>query len=219
MPAGRRIPRPPDTPPSRPPPPDTSDADVPADVAKAAGELTALNARIRTCEACGRAGAARVYGTGYPRAAVMVVKGSPSPEEASSAHAFEAEAPALTKAFEALGIPVAWVYGSTAVRCGDAPPSAGELEACSRHLLVEVESIQPRVLVAFGDAAVEAVRSLDGRCGLGVPDDIPRGQPVGLRGDLVMIATEELPAGVTNRDAKRRLWRDLQAVPKLIGLG
>jgi uracil-DNA glycosylase family 4 len=216
MPPGRRIPRPPPTPPKRPPLPDPSGTELPADAAKASGELVALAALIRACEACGRAGPARVLGTGYPRAPVMLVKDIPSPEDVESGNAFTAEAEALTKAFDALGIPLGWIYGSTAVRCGPGAASEQEVGACSVHLLTEIEAVLPRVLVAFGPAAVEAVRALEGRCGISVPDDVPQGTPVPIRADLVLLATESLPDGITGREAKRRLWRDLQAVPKLI---
>jgi hypothetical protein len=33
----------------------------------------------------------------------------------------------------------------------------------------------------------------------------------------MLVATEPLPEGVTGRDPKRRLWRDLQTVPRLLG--
>jgi len=216
MPPGRRIPRPPDTPPERPPLPESSDASITDDAAKAAGELVALAAAIRACEACGRRGEARVFGTGYPRALVMLLKDVPSAADLESGNAFTDEAEPLTKAFEALAIPVAWVYGTTAVRAGETAPTQDELRACSAHLVGEIEAVQPRILVAFGPRAVEAVRVLDGRCGIRVPAEVPQGEAVSVRADLVLIATEPLPDGVTGRDAKRRLWRDLQAVPALI---
>ena len=56
-----------------------------------------------------------------------------------------------------------------------------------------------RVVVAFGPRAVEAVRALDGRCGLVVPDEIPQGRAVRLRPGLSLIATEPLPEGVTEQ--------------------
>lgn len=209
MPPGRRIPRPPDTPPERPPPPDDSDADVAPDVAKAAGELSALAGGIRTCDVCGPADAPRAYGTGFPRAPVMLVKDEPSDADLESGNAFADEATALGKAFEALQIPLAWLYGTSAVKAAGARP-------CPTHLLMEVEAVQPTVLVGFGRATVDAFRELAGRCGLSVPEEVAQGEPVALRGDLVLIVTEQLPAGVTEREAKRRLWRDLQAVPKLL---
>jgi uracil-DNA glycosylase len=147
----------------------------------------------------------------------MLVKDVPSRQDVESGNAFTAEAEALTKAFEALNVPIGWVYGCAAVRCGDTEASSSELGACAGHLLTEIEAVQPRVLVAFGRGAVEAIRLLHGRCGINVPDEIPQGEPTPVRTDLVVIATESLPDGVTARDAKRRLWRDLQAVPKLIG--
>jgi uracil-DNA glycosylase len=217
MPPGRKIPRPPPTPPKRPPPPEPVDVDLPPDAAKAAGELVGLAAVIRACEACGRAGPARALGTGYPRAPVMLLKERPSMQDLESGNAFTTEAESLTKAFDALGIPLGWIYGSTALRCGAGAASAQEVDACSVHLLTEIEAVLPRVLIAFGPAAVEAVRALHGRCGISVPPDVPQGSPVPLRAGLVLFATESLPDGITGRESKRRLWRDLQAVPKLIG--
>ena len=216
MPPGRRIPRPPDTAPERPPLPEPSDATISADVAKAAGELNFLAADIRECDACGRAADTRVFGTGYPRARIMLLKDAPSSADLESGNAFTQEADALAKAFEALRIPPAWVYGSTAVRCGVTDPSVDELTACSGHLVTEIEAVQPTVIVAFGPRAVDALRASNGRCGIRVPDEVPRGEPVTVRADLVLIATEQLPDGLTGRDAKRRLWRDMQAIPKLI---
>jgi uracil-DNA glycosylase len=198
MPAGRRIPRPPSAPPSRPPPPG-DEAQIDALVRKAAGELTALWARIHACDDCGQASGERAYGTGHPLAPVMLIKEHPSAEDRESSNAFASEAEALTKAFEALGVPASWLYGTTA-------------QLCVRHLLEEIEILSPRVVVAFGEGAVAAVAALDGSCGLSVPSELPRGEPVGIRSDLLLLATEPLPAGVTHKEAKRRLWRDLRAL-------
>jgi uracil-DNA glycosylase family 4 len=216
MPQGRSIPRQPPSRPRRPDPP-ADDAIVEPNVTKAAGELVALAAQIRACEACRRACPERAFGTGYPRAPVLLVKEQPSEADLESAGAFAEEAEPLTKAFEALGIPISWVYGATAVRCGSAAAARDEAEACAVHLLIEIEAVSPRVVVAFGDRAVDAVRALDGRCGIAVPDEIERGQPVRLRADLELVVTEALPDGVTQKEAKRRLWRDLRVLPSLLG--
>lgn len=184
--------------------------DVPLLVAKAAGDLVAVAAAIRSCETC-RDGTDRVVcGSGYPRAPVMLVRDRPSEADLESGIAFTDEAGALDKAFAALGMALSWAYGTSAVRS-----AAGEV--CADHLLAEVEAVEPRVLVAFGPRAVEGLRCLDGRCGLRVPDDVPQGSPIVLRPGLVLIATEPLPEGVAQKDAKRRLWRDLQQVPPLVG--
>jgi uracil-DNA glycosylase len=217
MPPGRRtIPRAP-TPRKPPSLPRADDADVPPIVAKSSGELLALTASIRACEACERAGPRRAFGTGYPRASVLLVKEQPSPSDLDTEGAMAGEAEALDKAFSALRIPLSWIYGSTAVRCGSAPATSGQIEACAVHLLIEIEAIEPSVVVAFGPRAVEAVRALDGRCGLIIPDEVPQGRAVRLRAGLSLIATEPLPEGVTKTDSKRRLWRDLRLVPDLVG--
>jgi uracil-DNA glycosylase family 4 len=216
MPQGRSIPRQPPSRPRRPDPP-ADDAIVDPAITKSAGELVALAAQIRACEACRRAAPERAYGTGYVRAPILLVKEQPSVADVETGGAFADESEPLTKAFEALGIPLSWVYGSTAVRCGTAAASTDEVHACSGHLLVEIESVGPRVVVAFGERAVEAVRALDGRCGIAVPEEVGRGRPVRIRPDLELIATESLPDGVTSKDAKRRLWRDLRALPAVLG--
>ncbi|HYZ92681.1 MAG TPA: uracil-DNA glycosylase family protein [Actinomycetota bacterium] len=216
MPPGRRIPRSPSPKPSRPAPP-ASDREIDPAVEKAAGELTSGWTRIRDCTACERACPERAYGSGHPRSPIMLVKEHPSPEDLESTNAFTSDADALAKAFDALGIPVSWLYGATAVRCGPAPASADQVSACARHLLNEIEAVGPRVIVAFGGRAAEAIAALDGRCGLKVPADVVRGKPVQVRSDLVLMVTEPLPEGITHKDGKRRLWRDLRALPDLVG--
>jgi uracil-DNA glycosylase family 4 len=180
---------------------------------KAAGELSTLWATIRACRACGRACPERAYGAGYPRAPIMLVSERPTKDDLESTNAFTMEAEALTKAFDALGIPPSWLYGSTAVRCGDGPAALDEVTACATHLLVEIEAIRPRIIVAFGTRAVDGLRALDGRCGLTFPAEIAQGEPVQLRSDLVMLETEPLPEGITRKESKRRLWRDLRGLP------
>ncbi len=214
MPAGRSIPRPPPSRPKKPKPPD--EGELALDIAKASGELIGLATTIRACTACDRSCPERAYGTGYPRAPVMLLKDRPSTADLETSGTFTDEADALTKAFEALGVPISWVFGSTAVRCGDGPATIDQIKACATHVLIEIESVAPRVLVVFGEKALESVRALDGRCGLRVPEEIVRGEVTEIRSDLSLLLTEDLPQGVTQKDAKRRLWADLQRVPALL---
>ncbi|MGH2758153.1 MAG: uracil-DNA glycosylase family protein [Actinomycetota bacterium] len=189
-------------------------------VTKAAGELMAIWAEVAECESCPRCSASdRVYGTGHPRAPIMLVKESPSDEDLEMTNAFASDADALTKAFDALGIPLSWLYGTTAVRCGTEPATTDDVAACSVHLLGEIEAVGPRVIVAFGPRAADAVRALDGRCGISIPEDLPQAGSSRIRSDLVLLITESLPEGLTGKEAKRRLWRDLQALPGLLAEG
>jgi len=217
MPPGRSIPRPPPSRPKKPTPP--SEGEIPVALQKASGELLALSTRIRACTACDRSCPKRAYGTGYPRAAVMLLKDRPSKADLESSGSLTDEADALTKAFAALGVPISWVYGSTAVRCGDGEATGDQLKACATHVLVEIEAVAPRVIVVFGEKALESLRALDGRCGIRVPDEVPRGEVASVRSDLAVILTEDLPQGVTQKDAKRRLWADLQLVRGVLDVG
>lgn len=207
---GRSIPRPPDVPLQRPaPPPETAVPDPL--LRKAAGEVAAVWALIRACPDCGPLDAPRAYGTGHPQAPVMLLKGRPSPADVEASNAFAGEAEALGKAFDALGVPLSWLYGTAAIRSG--AESSG---VCATHLLAEIEAVAPRVIVAFGAEAAGALVALDGRCGLRVPDDPAPGEPLTLRAGLWAVITEPLPEGIQSKDAKRRLWRDLQRVPALV---
>ena len=96
----------------------------------------------------------------------MLVAERPSADDLDIEGAFTAEADALDKAFDALQIPLSWVYGATSVRCGAMPATPAQIEACSVHLLIEIEASNRRVVVAFGPRAADAMRALDGRCGL-----------------------------------------------------
>lgn len=217
MPPGRKIPRSPSPKPRRPDLPDEEREIDPA-VQKAAGELNTGWAKIRACEACERACPDRAFGSGHPRSPIMLVKEQPSTQDLESTNAFTSDADALAKAFDALGIPISWLYGSTAVRCGSALVESHHVAACAQHLLTEIEAVGPRVIVAFGSRAAEGVAALDGRCGIKVPDDVARGKLVPIRSDIVLMVTEPLPEGITQRDAKRRLWRDLRALPAALGI-
>lgn len=216
MPKGRAIPRQPGARPRRPDPPAES-PEVDPVVQKVAGELTAGWVQIRACTACPRACDERSYGTGHVQAPILLLKDRPSAADLETSNAFTTEAEALGKAFDALGIPLSWLYGSTAVRCGSAAPTLDEVKACVVHLLTEIEAIAPKLIVAFGARAAEAVMALDGRCGLRVPADPPTGAVFRLRPGLDALITEGLPEGISQKEAKRRLWRDLRSVPALLG--
>ncbi len=189
--------------------------DTPPQVLKAAGELVALGGQIRACKVCGASGSV-VLGTGSPRAPVMLLKGFPSAADLESGGAFTDEADALTKAFEALGIPLGWTYGTTAVRVAARKDTQEAIAHGVDHLVVEIEAVGPQVIVAFGPEASAALSLMNGRCGLEVPDPLPAAEPVRVRADLQVLVTEPLPEGVTNKEAKRRLWRDLQTVPRVL---
>jgi len=211
---GRRIPRPPATNPPRPDMPPAEAEDTPPQVLKAAGDLSALGGQIGECKVCGAG--PFVLGTGSPRAPVMLLKGFPSAADLESGGAFTDEADALTKAFEALGIPIGWTYGTTAARVAAADDTQEAIAHGVGHLVVEIEAVGPRVIVAFGPEASNALSQLNGRCGLEVPDPLPAAELVRVRTDLHVLVTEPLPEGVTNKEAKRRLWRDLQIVPSIL---
>lgn len=219
MPAGRGIPRQPSPAVRRPKAEPVAGSDPPPGLAvalaKAGGELQALASVVRACTACGRDGEC-VFGSGYPMAPVFLLKGEPSETDVQNGAAFTSEAEPLERAFARLKIPFTWVYGTVAVRRGTTPATDDHIKACADHLLVELEAVGPRVLVAFGRVAVDAVRALDGRCGLRVPAEVEPGEPVSLRHGLTLLATEPLPEGVSVPDAKRRLWKHLQILPELL---
>lgn len=144
----------------------------------------------------------------------MLLREAPTESDLKSGLAFIDEASALELAFSKLGLGP--VYGSTAVRCGTGKPSLDELKACATHLLVEIEAVSPRVVVVFGESTLGAVRYLDGRCGIVVPELIEAGEVCKLKESLVLLLTESLPEGLESTTSKRILWKHLQLLPGLI---
>lgn len=126
---------------------------------RAIRELNSLAHDIYACDACPRGGLMPVLGSGHPQADVFLLKHAARPSEVEEGVAFYGRAgTALTKSFKRLGIDPLTVYGTLTVKC----PVEPELAApeCMARIMEELMIVQPRILVAIGEAALVDINEL-----------------------------------------------------------
>ena len=189
-------------------------APAPETAAPAAERAAALAALARVAEACERCRLARgrahvVFGTGDPDADLMFIGEGPGAEEDRQGLPFVGPAgELLNKIIRAIGLTREQVYIANVVKCrppGNRDPQPDEAAACRPFLERQIELIRPKVIVALGRVAAQALLGTD--------------QPLGrLRGRWHTV--QGVPAMVTYHPAallrnaawKRPTWEDMQAV-------
>lgn len=132
--------------------------------------IRTLSAAAHECRGCDlyKAATQVVFGAGPARARVVFVGEQPGDQEDRQGEPFVGPAGAmLDKALEDAGIPRADVYVTNAVkhfkwvargkRRIHQKPNAAELAACKPWLEAELAVVQPKVLVALGATAAQAL--------------------------------------------------------------
>ena len=178
-----------------------------------AAQLAALSGPVLACAKCPNLVASRtqvVFGVGNPDAEIMFVGEAPGADEDMVGEPFVGKAgQLLTKIIETMGLRRADTYRATVVKCRPLEkPTPGEVATCTPYLVQQVKIIQPRVIVALGGAAVEAL----------LGEVAPRGQWREFQGIPVM-PTLLLDDLIRDPDpyAKRPLWEDMLAILERLG--
>jgi DNA polymerase len=116
----------------------------------------------RRCKLCdGRTTV--VFGSGNPRADLVVIGEGPGADEDAQGKPFVGRAgQLLTRMLEARGVGFSRdeVYICNAVKCrppGNRNPEADELAACAPFLAAQLAVIQPKVVLALGSVAAQAL--------------------------------------------------------------
>jgi DNA polymerase len=115
----------------------------------------------RRCKLCdGRT--TIVFGTGSPEADLVVIGEGPGADEDAQGKPFVGRAgQLLTKMLEAISLNRdADVYIMNMVKCrppGNRNPEPHEIEACSPFFAAQLETIQPKVILALGNVATQAI--------------------------------------------------------------
>jgi uracil-DNA glycosylase family 4 len=141
-----------------------------------------------------------VFGSGNPQAELMLVGEGPAEDLDARGAAGEL----LTRILQAIELRREDVYVASIVKCAE----PGELAACRGQLEQEIARVQPRVLVALGEAAAEALLEGSGKAS---PVSRMRGQWAQVRGIPTMI-TYHPAALLRNPGLKRPTWEDMQQV-------
>lgn len=170
----------------------------------------ALQQAVSTCTACAlsQTRTQTVFGVGDPRADWMIIGEAPGAEEDRRGEPFVGRAgQLLNEMLKAVGLARERVFIANILKCrppGNRDPKPEEIAACAAHLRRQVETVEPKLILAVGRIAAQSL--LDSTA------------PVGrLRGRVHQYGDDALPLVVTYHPAyllrspgqKRRAWEDL----------
>jgi uracil-DNA glycosylase family 4 len=185
---------------------------APAPVSVAGNPLEAFGQKICECQKCplGKTRKKFVFGSGNPKAQIVFVGEAPGADEDEQGLPFVGRAgQLLTKIIESTKT---WkrdeVYICNVLKCrppGNRPPIPEEVEACRPYLEEQLRILQPKLLVALGSSAAQAL--------------LKTKEPVGkLRGkwhDLggIPLRVTYHPAALLRTDAyKKDVWEDMKVL-------
>lgn len=177
--------------------------------------LDAIAERIRTTHCCGlcpsRTNA--VPGEGNPNARLMVIGEGPGATEDATGRPFVGQAgKLLDDILEAIEVPRQTVYITNVVKCRppqNRKPLPDEIASCIPYLHRQIELIRPKVLLALGGTAGEAM--------LGVRKSLGelRNKVHSFNG-FPLVVTYHPAALLRNPNWKKPTWDDVRIVRQLL---
>ncbi len=181
-----------------------------------ADALAALRADIGDCTRCKLHTLGRsqiVFGVGNPEADLMFVGEAPGADEDVQGIPFVGRAgQLLTKIIEAIDLKREDVYIANVIKCRppqNRNPEPDEVETCEPFLFQQIDIIKPKVIVALGKFAAQALlRTLD-------PISRLRGRVYHYRG-AKLIPTFHPAYLLRNPSSKREVWEDMKLVKRLL---
>jgi DNA polymerase len=192
-------------------PPVTARADSPP-----ARTLQEIRKEIGDCRRCKLCEDRKqiVFGTGNPRAELMFVGEGPGEQEDLQGVPFVGKAgQLLTKMIEAMGYARDDVYIANVVKCrppNNRNPEPDEIAACEPFLRAQIQSVNPKAIVALGKFAAQTLLRE------GTPISRLRGKWAKYEGVPLMPTFH--PAYLLRQvEDKKLAWADLQLVMALFG--
>ena len=183
----------------------------------AAEALTAIRADIGDCTRCKLHTLGRtqiVFGVGNPNADLMFVGEAPGGDEDIQGIPFVGRAgQLLTKIIEAIGLSRDDVYIANVIKCRppqNRNPEPDEVESCEPFLFRQIDTIEPKVIVALGKFAAQALLRTD------APISRLRGRVFEYRGGAKLIPTFHPAYLLRNPASKREVWEDMKVVRNLL---
>jgi uracil-DNA glycosylase len=157
-----------------------------------------------------------VFGEGNPKAELMFVGEGPGADEDASGRPFVGRAgQLLTKMIEAIDMKREDVYIANVVKSrppGNRAPERDETEACIPFLFRQIAVIRPKLIVALGNPAMQAL--LDTKIGItrmrGQFQEYPRIP------EIKVLPTFHPAYLLRSPDKKREAWEDLRKVRALL---
>ena len=181
--------------------------------------LAAVRAEIGDCTRCklhtlGRSQV--VFGVGNPDADLMFVGEAPGADEDVQGVPFVGRAgQLLTKIIEAIELKREDVYIANVIKCRppqNRNPEPDEVETCEPFLFQQIAVIKPKVIVALGKFAAQALLRTD------APISRLRGRVFEYRG-AKLIPTFHPAYLLRNPSSKREVWEDMKLVRSFLKPG
>jgi DNA polymerase len=178
--------------------------------------LAMIREDLGDCTRCKLAGLGRkqiVYGVGNPDADLMFIGEAPGADEDIQGEPFVGRAgQLLTKIIEAMGYARGDVYIANVLKCrppGNRNPEPDEVAMCQPFLFRQIDAVQPKVMVALGTFAAQAL--------LNTKDPISRlrGRAWPCRGRL-LVPTFHPAFLLRSPERKRDTWEDMKLVRAIL---
>ncbi len=154
-----------------------------------------------------------VFGVGNPDADLMFVGEAPGADEDIQGEPFVGRAgQLLTKIIEAMGMKRGDVYIANLIKCrppGNRNPEPDEVVQCEQFMLRQVDTIKPRVIVALGKFAAQALLKTND------PITRLRGREYKYR-DAILMPTYHPAYLLRTPSAKREVWEDMKRVREIL---
>lgn len=175
-----------------------------------------LRAAVTGCRRCGLCATRTqtVFGTGDPRARLVIVGEAPGAEEDRQGEPFVGRAGLLLNSMlRAAGLARGDVFIANVLKCrppNNRDPQPAEIESCVPYLYQQIELIAPRVILCAGRIAAQNLLGTTAPLGRlrGVAHQHPGGVPV--------VVTYHPAYLLRAPGEKRKAWADLQLVMSLL---
>ena len=171
---------------------------------RAIRELNAFSRDLQACPHCPRGQVMPVLGSGHPQADIMLLKYAPRPSEVEEGVAFYGRAGgAIMKSLKRLQIDPLAVYGTLCVKCPLSDSSLAD-EACIARVAEELAIVQPKIVVAMGLDALEALEALEVPLARTIEPRL--GEVQELTPTIDVLYVPNIDESLDERDAKREFW-------------
>jgi DNA polymerase len=186
------------------------------EAARSAANLDDLRAILDRFEGCAlRATATQlVFADGNPQARLMFVGEAPGADEDIQGEPFVGRAgQLLTKIIESIDLKRSDGYLANVLKCrppNNRNPEPDEVSTCEPFLNRQIDAIRPKVIVALGTFAAQALLKTD------TPISRLRGRVHDFRGGIMLVPTFHPAFLLRSPDRKRDVWEDMKKVRDLL---
>lgn len=181
---------------------------------KISENLVVLNDNIKNCMSCGLGHSRKnfVFGSGNPKAKIMIIGEAPGADEDEEGFPFVGRAgQLLTKIIESIQLTREEVYIANIIKCrppNNRRPNDEEVKECEPYLLKQIDIINPEFILALGLTAVDTLTKSKNKM-----QDV-RGNILNYHGRKLLV-TYHPAALLRNPNWKRFVWEDVKNLRRM----